>query len=135
MMIRVTMVGLAIVSSLLSSACGDETVTAPSTVTSPTTVSWTTLVGPGGTASRSFTATQAGVVTLTLTNAAFPLEIGIGVPRSSGSGCLLSASVTATQGSSPQLTASVEQGNYCVKVYDAGVITDPIPFTMQIVYP
>jgi hypothetical protein len=116
-------------------ACGGNSTTAPTTATSPTTVTWTTFVGPGGTASRSFTTTAAGAVSVTLQAAGLPLGIGLGIPRASGNGCRLAVSMTAEAGAAPQLTAPVDGGEYCVEVFDIGGITEPISFTLQLVHP
>jgi hypothetical protein len=125
---------LAIVSSV---SCGDEAVTTtPTSVTSPTTVTWTTLLYPRGAASRSFVASQAGSVTVTLQSAAVPIGIAVGVPAvASGSSCRAATSVTAASSDVPQLTIGVEQGTYCVLAFDVGGIVDPIAFTVTLVHP
>jgi hypothetical protein len=119
---------------LTSTACGNDATTTP-TATTPTTVTWATLLGARGAVSRSFVASQYGTVSVTLQAAAVPLGIGIGVPASSQSVCRPSSSVTASPGDSPQLTAAVQPGNYCVLVFDVGGISDQISFTIQLVYP
>ena len=120
-----------------SASCGDEAATtAPTSVTSPTTVTWTTHIYAKGAASRSFVASQAGSVTVTLQSAAVPIGIAVGVPAvASGSGCRAATSVTAAPSDAPQLTTGVEEGTYCVLVFDVGGIVDPIPFTLQLVHP
>lgn len=122
--------------SFCTISCGDESATtAPTSVTSPTTVTWTTHVGTNGSASRSFVTSQAGSVTVVLQDAAVALGIGVGVPGASGSGCRAAVSVTAAPNDAPQLTTAVEEGTYCVLVFDVGGIVDPMPFTLQLVYP
>lgn len=125
---------LAIVCSV---SCGDEAATtAPTSVTSPTTVTWTTLLYANGAASRSFVASQAGSVTVTLQSAAVPIGIAVGVPAvASGSGCRAAASVTAASSDAPLLTIGVEAGTYCVLAFDVGGIVDPIAFTVNLVHP
>jgi hypothetical protein len=86
-------------------------------------------------ATRSFVTSQAGTVTVTLQSAAVPLGVGVGVPAASGSGCRPAVSVTAAPNDAPALTAAVEEGTYCVLVFDVGAIVDPIPFTLQLIYP
>ena len=127
--------GLSVAVVLTSAACGNDATTTPTATTSPTTVTWATLLGARGAASRSFVASQYGTVSVTLQAAAVPLGIGIGVPASSQSVCRPSSSVTASPGDSPQLTAAVQPGNYCVLVFDVGGISDQIWFTIQLVYP
>ena len=127
---------LLVLVAMLSAACGNDNAasTTPTTVTSPTTVTWTTLLSHNAAASRTFTASQAGTVSVTLQSANVPLGIGVGV-SSGNAGCRTSTSVTASAGVSPPLTAPVEAGDYCVIVFDLGQIGEPIPFTVQIVYP
>lgn len=128
------MVGM-LLASFCSVSCGDDSgTTAPTPVTSPTTVSWTTLIGNNGLATRSFVTSKTGSVSVTLQTAAVPLGIGIGVPGASGSGCRAAVSVAAAPNDAP-LTTAVEEGTYCVLVFDIGGILDPIPFTLQLVYP
>ena len=98
-------------------------------------MSWTTHIGNNGSASRSFVTSQAGSVTVALQSAAVPLGIGVGVPGASGGGCRAAVSVTAAPNDAPQLTTAVEEGTYCVLVFDVGGIVDPIPFTLQLVHP
>jgi hypothetical protein len=117
-------------------SCGDEpATTTPTSVSSPTTVNWTTHVGTNGSASRSFVASRAGSVTVMLRSADVPLGIGVGVPGASGGGCRAAVSVTAAPNDAPQLTTAVEEGTFCVLVFDVGGIVDPIPFTLQLVHP
>ena len=125
---------LAVVCSV---SCGDEAATtAPTSVTSPTTVTWTTLLYARGAASRSFVASQAGIVTVTLQSAAVPIGIAVGVPAAaSGSSCRAATSVTAASSDAPQLTIDVEAGTYCVLAFDVGAIVDPIAFTVTLVHP
>ena len=126
---------LVLASCVFVAACDNDSVTSPSEVISPTTVNWTTQVGPAGAASRSFVATQSGTVTVTLQSAPLPVGLGIGVPRSGGSGCRPSSTTTALPGSTPQLASAVESGTYCLVVFDVGGIVDPVAFSVQFVHP
>lgn len=120
--------------SFCTISCGDESATtAPTSATSPTTVTWTTHVGTNGSASRSFVTSKSGSVTVTLQSAVVPLGIGLGILGATG--CRPAVSVTATPSDAPHLTTAVEEGTYCVLVFDVGGIVDPIPFTLQLVYP
>lgn len=122
--------------SLCVVSCGDDSAaTTPTTVTSPTTVSWTTRISAKGAASRSFVTSQAGSVTVTLQSAPVALEIGVGVPAATGTGCRPAVSVMTEPSQAPQLTTQVEAGTYCVLAFDVDGLADPIPFTVQLVYP
>ena len=130
----------AIGTASLTSACGKDTptTTTPSTPTSPTTSTFASRLTAKGAVSRSFAATQAGTVSVTLTNAGGPFTLvglGIGVPTTGIAGCALSTAINATPGSSPQLTASVDAGSYCVTIYDIGTLTSPIDFSITVVFP
>ena len=131
---RTPITSFVVVLPIVIAACGGTGTTAPS-ATGPTPITWTTAIGSGGIASRSFTTTAAGAVNVTLQAAPLPLGIGLGVPRAAGNGCHLAVSTTAVAGASPQLTTPVDGGNYCVEVFDVGGISDPISFTLQVSYP
>jgi hypothetical protein len=118
-----------------TATCGNDATTTPTETTSPTTVTWTTQLGAHGAASRSFVASRSGTVSVTLQSAPVTLGLAVGVPPASQSGCRPSTSATASPGTSPQLTAAVEQGSYCVMVYDIGEITDQIAFSIEVIYP
>jgi len=129
--------GVALLSCLAGvTGCGNNNATTtPTTVTSPTTITWSTLIGAKGTASRAFTASQAGRVSVTLQASPVALGIGVGVTPSSGGVCRPTVSQTMSPGDVP-LTTPVEQGAYCVLVYDVGGIgTDQIAFTVSLEYP
>jgi hypothetical protein len=115
---------------LLTTACGSSP-TSPTTTTSPTSESWSTAITPGGTASRTFTASSAGTVTVTLAATTVPLGFGVGVPGTSG--CRLSASRVDVAGAT--LSVSVDQGDYCVQVYDMGNLAAQSSFTLLVTHP
>ncbi len=112
--------------------CGSGSTTTAPTATD-TTVTWTTLIGPGGLVTRSFAPTAAGAARITLTAAAVPVGMGIGVPKLGTSGCRLAISQTAVPGTS--LSTPVDGGDYCIEVYDVGGIVEPVPFTLELVHP
>jgi hypothetical protein len=131
----------AIVVTLLGTGCGnsDQTTTSPSP-TSPVTESFSSTLTPLGVTSHGVTAAQSGTITITLTNASPPativLGLGIGIPRDTGFGCLLTTQVSTAAGSAPQLSIPVDTGSYCVSVFDVGnLTTQTVGFTMTIVRP
>ncbi len=134
---------LALVLVLLSSlgAVGCDEDTPPTTPTSRTTdsVTWSTNLANGGATSRSFKTTRNGTVSITLQNFAGSTSLraglGVGIPLGDGTGCVLSRSVETTAGSTAQLELSVDAGSYCVQVYDPGTLTQPVGFTILLVYP
>lgn len=126
-----------LVLALLVGACGDDnnTPTTPTNTSSTKTETWGSVVAPGGQSTRSFTANNAGSIAVTLTAAGATLGLGVGVPRTTGGGCRLGVTVDAAPGSTPQLTAQADAGQYCVQVYDLGTLTDPVPFELKIEHP
>ena len=127
--------GALLLAAVAASGCGSDTTTSPTpTTTSPVTETWTGIIGPGGTASRSFTSNQNGTVTVTLTTADAPLGMGIGVPRSFNGGCRLTVSQMVGAGGAVSIQA--ETGTYCVQLFDdAGLVVKQAGFVVQIVYP
>lgn len=123
-----------------AAACGNSTTTptAPTTPTGPTTSIFGSRLTPGGAVSRQFGASTNGTVTAMLTNAAGPntvVGLGIGVPTTGLAKCALTTAIQTNAGSTPQLSATVDAGNYCVVVYDLGTLTSPIDFSVTLVYP
>lgn len=139
MLRRALIVLILVASNAGCSESGASSPTAPSTISSPVTLDWGSTLGFRGYTSRSFETTQVGTVTVTLTSAAVPpsweIGIGLGVPQANGSGCALSASVRAPAGSNPQVSIAVDEGSYCVAVYDVGALTEAAGFTLHLVYP
>lgn len=124
--------------AIAMAACGDATTpTAPTT--SPVTETFSGQFIPGGGASRAFTAASSGTVSLTLTSITLATGatagFGIGIPQANNAGCLLNQVVQAAGSATPQITATVEAGTYCVRVYDTGALTVPVAFSITIVRP
>jgi hypothetical protein len=116
-------IGLALL--VLASACSDSgtTTTTPAPITGPFTDIFTSIIYPGGFSAHSFSATDAGTITVTLTNAGPPnnvvMGLGIGVPNF-GPGCSLTTSVNVPAGPAPQITIAADAGSYCIAIFDAG---------------
>jgi hypothetical protein len=142
---RASALVIAVVAALgaasLTVACGKDaasTTTPTPAPTSPTTSTFASRLTVNGAVSRSFTATQAGTVTVLLTNAGGPVTrigLGLGVPTTGLARCALSTAMVTTPGSTPQISAPVDAGAYCVTIYDIGTLTDTIDFSITLVYP
>ena len=82
---------------------------------------------------------ETETVSLTLTSVGPPADVavglGIGIPRSGGTGCTLSRSVTAAASTVPQLTTTAEAGSYCVRVLDAGALTGDVRLSVSVLHP
>ncbi len=130
-----------VVLSAFAAACGSNSTsaTSPSTVTSPTTISWTGNFGPNGSAARQFITSQSGTVTVTLISLTPSLDaigVGIGVPDATASGgCAVTQEVTGVPGTDPLISAPVNTGTYCVKIFDTGLTTLNEVFSITLVYP
>lgn len=117
--------------------------TTPTTTTSPplvypATTTLTTQLFVDGAVSRTFTTSKAGTVSVTLSRAGADgtmVGLGIGIPQGALASCTLSTSITTAASSTPQLNVPVDNGSYCVTVYDVGTLTDTISFDLTIVYP
>ena len=116
---------------LLCAACGSTT--SPS----PVTLSFASTLAVKGTASLSFTVPTAGTVSITLATLASTAEVGLGLgnPRSDGSGCQLFTSLNTVAGATAQITNSAQPGPYCVEVYDVGNLTGATAFAVTIAHP
>jgi hypothetical protein len=103
------------------------------------TETFTSSLGVLGTASRSFTVSQGGTVSVRL-ESINPLPgavvgLGIGIPRPDGSGCSLGRSLNTAAGSTAQITGGIDTGSYCVKIYDVGNLTTLVNFSISVVHP
>ena len=120
-------------------ACATTTLTSPTAVADTETLQreFSSLLVPGGGASRDFDVTAAGAIAVTLkstTPAGIPIGLGIGIPRANGS-CALSAAVETIAGATAQISVAADVGTYCAKVYDLGALSAPLPFTIAIARP
>jgi hypothetical protein len=92
----------------------------------------------GGSSAHTFPVSQSGTVIITLTSVtpSSIVGLGIGIPGASSSTCILSRSLNATAGSTPQITIPVDAGTYCVQLYDPGGLTAPgVSFSTTIAHP
>ena len=139
--------------AVAASACADNTTattttpkpvtpttptTPPAPVTSPTTSTLTTQLFVDDAVSRTFTTSKAGTVSVTLSRAGADgtmVGLGIGIPQGELASCTLSTSMNTAASATPQLNVAVDNGSYCVTVYDVGTLTDTISFDLTIVYP
>lgn len=131
---------LALFPVLLVAGCGSDETPTTSTPRTTASVTWSTTLANGGASSRSFKTTRNGTVSVTLqslggTTASLRVGLGLGIPLGDGSGCVLSRSVEATASATAQLELAVDAGSYCVQVYDPGTLTQPVGFTILLVYP
>lgn len=86
---------------------------------------------------QSFTVTQSGQVTVTLSSLsqAGAIGLGLGINGVSSTACTLNTALITAPGSSPQITSTVSPGTYCVKIYNVGQIVGPVSYAVSIVHP
>jgi hypothetical protein len=122
----------------LPAACSETPVSPTELSHPPFTAVFASEVLALGTASRSFTAGGPGTVDVTLT-ATTPsgvgVGLGVGIPRGTARGCLLSHSAIVVAGALPQIVLPVDAGEFCVQVYEAGVVERPLGFSVTIRHP
>ncbi len=130
---------LALLTTVTVAGCSDEDTPTTPTPRTVEQVTWSTNLATGGATSRSFRTTRNGTVSITLQSLAgsttLRAGLGVGIPLGDGTGCVLSRSVETTAGATAQLELSVDAGSYCVQVYDPGTLTQPVGFTLLLVYP
>ena len=128
----------AVLLAVVAVACERNPFTAPTETATPIDINaFASQVVPGGSASRDFTLTTSGKVSVTLkttTPTGAVLGLGMGIPRSNGT-CALADAVQTTAGASAQISMSVDTGTFCVKVYDLGTLSAPVAFTLGISRP
>jgi ABC-type Fe3+-hydroxamate transport system substrate-binding protein len=125
-MIRPALLALVVV--LACTACGNDTPTATTSTTptaGPGTEMMNAVMAPGGTAVRTFTASAAGTVTVTLNSTAptTVVGLGIGIPGNATGGCDMTSTVNTSGGSSPQISAAVGAGDFCAGTFALGTGT------------
>jgi hypothetical protein len=126
--------------ALAAAACQSttDTPTLPTTPTPATTENFSGTVNVGGQAVNPFTiALSGGLLTVTLTGVGpTSVPVGLGVGSWDGSTCTLlsNGSVTATAGSTPQLSGNVNGGQYCVTIFDVGNLTAPATYAVTVTH-
>jgi hypothetical protein len=104
----------------------------------PGTVTFASSITPAGTATRTFEASTAGTVSITLTDlSSGPVEagLGLGIWPTDGSGCKFAQIVRVVPGDTPHITTQVDAGDYCVSLWDVGNITQNATFSVRIQHP
>jgi hypothetical protein len=132
---------LALGLSLGAAGCGGNSTSG--TVSSPTvtrtTDSFSGTVPVGGSAFHSFPVSKTGNTDVTLTAAAPPANVvmglAIGIPGTSGCAALAGASANVVAGSTPQLTGLTTPGTLCVQIRDIGQQTATVNYTVTVTHP
>jgi len=132
--------------ALATFACSDNTLSqlaaASTTTTTPQTDTFTGTLSQNGAFTHIFTIQTLGAVTVTIINLSPNTSqfVGLSLGVWTGSSCSTSpatggsASDVATTGTSITLNATAA-GNLCARLYDVGLGTQPVLYTMQITHP
>jgi hypothetical protein len=142
---RVGRIGLAMmaVALLLLGLSGCSGSSPPPAATSPTvprtTDTFSGTVAVGGDDFHSFPVAASGTVDVTLTAAAPPsaivMGISIGVPAGDKCAALAGGSTQTPAGSAVQLSGIASPGTLCVDVRDAGGQSAPVSYTVTVTHP
>ena len=127
----------------LAAGCSSSTPAAPSTTSTSTGPSFFTgSLAPRGSSFYSFTLTQAGTVSLTLTSLTFGPQntvpatiVGLGFGTPVGTDCGLTTSLKTGAGLVAQINTAGGTGTFCVDIFDVGNLHSPVDFVIRIVHP
>jgi hypothetical protein len=135
----IVVVGIA----LAGPGCAEATVSGPTAVGNNVTLTVETFSGTlpvGGSRFYSFTVPQTGSTTATLlslkqdgVDSTAIVLIGLGAPR--GTECLLIDGRQVSVDVVAQVSLSPDPGIYCARISDAGNLTGPVEFSINIVRP
>ncbi len=130
---------LLVLSALMAAGCStgadDSSSSLPTAPSSPlVTENFAGTVQVGSSDAQPFTVTSSGFqITVDLTAAGPPstISMGIGVGTFVGGTCQLSTGgfTTAPPGPTPQLSGTIQSGQFCFMVYDVGNQSGPITYT------
>jgi len=102
---------------------------------SATTDIFSSTLGAKGSATHQLAVFYNGSATVTLVSAGSADTIGLGFGAWDGQTCRFFSLLTATPSANPLLSTTVDPGNYCIHVYDLGLLTAPILFTIDTLHP
>jgi hypothetical protein len=124
--------------ALLVAGCSDPTPPpAPSPVDATITDTFSGTLNVSGNNVHQFPVSQVGSLKVTLTSLDPPASVGIGVgtPSPSSGTCTILSNMNVVAGPSVQIsgTATVT-GNFCVSIYDAGNLVEPVNYTVVILH-
>ncbi len=110
--------------------------TPPTNISTPASLDvFASTLGPLGSATHQVPIFYNGVSSLTLVSAGASATIGMAFGAWDGQVCRLNSTVVAQANANPLIVATVDPGNYCIRVYDVGQLTSPILFTIETLHP
>lgn len=122
---------------LLTAACSDPLAPAAPTPVAPTiTDTFTGKVTVYGSISHTFSVQAVGGVDVSLTSVEPSAALGIGVGTPNGAECNTLSTALAVAGAAPQLAGTATAaGDFCVSVFDAGNLVEPVTYTVSVFHP
>jgi len=135
--------GVALVAAVVSTGC-DRTVAPTTPTTVPLEITEPLFTGTltiNGGVTQEFAVGNVGTITVTLSDlqpntADFSLSIGVGLGTWNGTSCALQAAPSLfndnTGVGSGIAGYANGSGNFCVRVYDVGKLTEPVTFEVTI---
>jgi hypothetical protein len=129
-------VALVLPLAMLATACEGDIADIPTTP-DPVTVTetFTGTININGAATHSFLTSATGTVTATLTSLGDnpPPAVGLSMGTLSGSTCsLLLTNDRAVVTSTVSGTVTTLGGSLCVRIYDVGSLTGPVPYEIRV---
>jgi hypothetical protein len=132
-----------LLAAALAAGCGQQAPTTPSvpTVSVPVIVeTYTDSLPLLGTKFYSFSTSSTGSISLTLVSltesgapSADQLSLAIGQPQATD--CSILQNANAAPGVTAQVTVTEPAGVYCARIFDAGTLTNPATFSVNIAHP
>jgi hypothetical protein len=136
---QVGRMGLVVALLVSAAACGSTSSTTAATTVTRTTDTFTGTVPVGGADFHSFPITATGTIDVTLTAAAPPATIvmglHIGTPADGKCTAIAGASTRASAGTTAQLSGIASPGTLCVDVHDVGNQSAPVSYTVTVTHP
>ena len=134
---------LVFLGTIFAASCGDDALTSPddTTTTATSSVAFEGTLEQDQSSFYSFTASQAGSVTVNLASLnlvgrrealTVPVRIGVGVPK--GAGCGETASIETLPALISQFSTSLETGIHCVNIADTGQLPGAAVFLIRFSY-
>jgi hypothetical protein len=109
---------------------------APTNISTPARFDiFSSTVGAHGSATHEMAIFFNGATTLTLASAGASVTVGVSFGAWDGQACRFISTLTATASANPLISTVVDPGNYCIRVYDVGLLTAPILFTLDTLHP
>ena len=129
--------------SVIAAACneGDPGIVQPTVNPATVTDTFTGNLALQGANSHAFVITVTGKIAITLTSIGPPptAEVGIGLGIPVGLTCSLTLGdgtrTTTTAGTTPQISGTILPGTFCVAVFDAGMLAEPVDYTVTVAHP